>query len=765
MMLALLAAIFLTYYVQGGRKFRIASRKAFYQTLKERRVGPGSPLWIRQLAAQWWRHSITFTEEGGMTIRPTYPYRVWGSRWGKAGVVAGLAVATVAVSWWLGMPVPLVLGVTRTWDNGGGTGIWNSATNWSDDTLPVAADDVVFDATSTANCSVDIAVPALTSLSVNAGYTGTITVNLTQTATWGTTTVAAGTVNTNGNATIIGSFVQTGGTWTCGASTITDNGGYNRSGGTMNPNTGIWDFNGTGTIQGASVSATAEFGQVRLNSASSNVTLAVDVGSKEWRHTTSGGVLAGGGKTITLSGATGNTGMFILAAGTTISGVLDLVVSTAQGSHDARTYQNSGTGNVRNFTMNNGAGDSIRFATTAWVLDGTYTNTQGILNQNGISLTVTGAAAVNGGTLQTGGATATFNGSYTLGASGAMTNTTGIWDFNSTVVINASFTNAGTIRWGTTTKTIAASVTVTNTGTSEVEGGTWTGGSATTSILANSGTWTWATCTMGLLDIQFDFTTVGTLTFNDNMTVDAITVAASTGLTCSTAGKTITVNGAKDISVSGTLVSTGTSGSNVVWTGHRSFQIITTTIQTATFTTFSGLDTNVAWNNGTDLSIGTGAQLQLGTCTYTTVGMQATSGWISSITDQGTANAHVFYGILNASAPDASYEIANGDNVTIKNADAYSTSFNSVLTTDQDEYCLKVTINASTTLVINAGKVLTCGRIVQNGTLTNNGVIEGISFPASSAVVISSIQRTFWLNSQFLYSNPPQNADFYVGVT
>src|SRR3990167_8167985 len=739
MMLALLAAIFLTYYVEGARYTRIESRKAFYQTLKERRIGPGSPVWIRQLAAKWWRHTITFTPEGGMTIRPTWPYRVWGSGWGKAGVVAGLAVASVAVSGGLGMPVPLILGVTRTWSAAGASS-WSVDASWSGGVKPAATDDVVFDATSTQTCSVDEATSALTSFSVNSGYPGTITVNFVQTATWGATTIAAGTTNTN-------------------------NGGYNRSGGTMNPNTGIWDFNGTGTIQGASVSATAEFGQVRLNSASSNVTLAVDVGSKEWRHTTSGGVLAGGGKTITLSGATGNTGMFILAAGTTISGVLDLVVSTAQGSHDARTYQNSGTGNVRNFTMNNGAGDSIRFATTAWVLDGTYTNTQGILNQNGISLTVTGAAAVNGGTLQTGGATATFNGSYTLGASGAMTNTTGIWDFNSTVVINASFTNAGTIRWGTTTKTIAASVTVTNTGTSEVEGGTWTGGSATTSILANSGTWTWATCTMGLLDIQFDFTTVGTLTFNDNMTVDAITVAASTGLTCSTAGKTITVNGAKDISVSGTLVSTGTSGSNVVWTGHRSFQIITTTIQTATFTTFSGLDTNVAWNNGTDLSIGTGAQLQLGTCTYTTVGMQATSGWISSITDQGTANAHVFYGILNASAPDASYEIANGDNVTIKNADAYSTSFNSVLTTDQDEYCLKVTINASTTLVINAGKVLTCGRIVINGTLTNNGVIEGISFPASSAVVISSIQRTFWLNSQFLYSNPPQNADFYVGVT
>src|SRR3990167_8804503 len=129
MMLALLAAIFLTYYVQGARYTRIASRKAFYQTLKERRVGPGSPLWIRQLAAKWWRHSVTFTPEGGMTIRPTLPYRIWGSRWGKTGVVAGLAVATVAVSWWLGIPVPLVLGAARYWV--GGTGNSSDTAMWS----------------------------------------------------------------------------------------------------------------------------------------------------------------------------------------------------------------------------------------------------------------------------------------------------------------------------------------------------------------------------------------------------------------------------------------------------------------------------------------------------------------------------------------------------------------------------------------------------------------------------------------------------------
>jgi len=71
---------------------------------------------------------------------------------------------------------------TRTWDNGGGDGLWSTAANWSSNTKPVAGDSVIFDGTSTANCTIDEAIN-VADFNINAGYTysagvsGTITSN------------------------------------------------------------------------------------------------------------------------------------------------------------------------------------------------------------------------------------------------------------------------------------------------------------------------------------------------------------------------------------------------------------------------------------------------------------------------------------------------------------------------------------------------------------------------------------------------------------
>lgn len=78
---------------------------------------------------------------------------------------------------------------TRTWDNGGGDGLWSNPTNWSSNTKPVAGDSVVFDGTSTANCTIDEDPPSLVDFSINTGYTysagvsGTITASGTRTIT------------------------------------------------------------------------------------------------------------------------------------------------------------------------------------------------------------------------------------------------------------------------------------------------------------------------------------------------------------------------------------------------------------------------------------------------------------------------------------------------------------------------------------------------------------------------------------------------------
>src|SRR5687767_1896620 len=48
-----------------------------------------------------------------------------------------------------------VLAATRTWDGGGADNNWSTCANWSTDTCPVAADNVIFDNTSDKNSTVD----------------------------------------------------------------------------------------------------------------------------------------------------------------------------------------------------------------------------------------------------------------------------------------------------------------------------------------------------------------------------------------------------------------------------------------------------------------------------------------------------------------------------------------------------------------------------------------------------------------------------------
>jgi hypothetical protein len=61
---------------------------------------------------------------------------------------------------------------TKTWASSGSSS-WNTAGNWSPSGVPGASDDVVFNATSTNNCTVDVAIE-VTTLTITTGYTGTL---------------------------------------------------------------------------------------------------------------------------------------------------------------------------------------------------------------------------------------------------------------------------------------------------------------------------------------------------------------------------------------------------------------------------------------------------------------------------------------------------------------------------------------------------------------------------------------------------------------
>ncbi len=110
---------------------------------------------------------------------------------------------------------------TRTWDGGGGDENWSTLANWSDDTLPTSADSVVFSATSTKNCHIDVNINVI-SFNLNSGYDGAVTADSGKTVTiTGALTVAAGTLDLDaaGTTTLTGNFTLNSATF-IGPSTL-----------------------------------------------------------------------------------------------------------------------------------------------------------------------------------------------------------------------------------------------------------------------------------------------------------------------------------------------------------------------------------------------------------------------------------------------------------------------------------------------------------------------------------------------------------------
>lgn len=136
-----------------------------------------------------------------------------------------------------------VYAATRTWDGGGTDGTcggaagdgnkWSCAANWLDDTVPLAGDAVVFDGTSTKDSTIDASFTGtITSISINSGYTGTITMAR--------------------SLTMSGTYTQAAGTFAQGAQTLTIAGNFAHTGGTFTANTGTVQLTGTTpTLTGA----------------------------------------------------------------------------------------------------------------------------------------------------------------------------------------------------------------------------------------------------------------------------------------------------------------------------------------------------------------------------------------------------------------------------------------------------------------------------------------------------------------------------------
>ncbi len=70
----------------------------------------------------------------------------------------------------------------KTWDNGGGDGLWSTGANWSDNAVPATTDTLTFDGTSSADCTIDnVGTWSGGSISVTGAYGGNFIQNVAMT--------------------------------------------------------------------------------------------------------------------------------------------------------------------------------------------------------------------------------------------------------------------------------------------------------------------------------------------------------------------------------------------------------------------------------------------------------------------------------------------------------------------------------------------------------------------------------------------------------
>ncbi len=147
---------------------------------------------------------------------------------------------------WLSLPLP-AHAATKTWDGGCGANTnWSCPANWSGDTVPVAADTVVFDNTSNNNSTIDAlfnATETVAVININFPYSGTITQSTTLHVTTsftlgdnnGSYSASNQTLDMNGSFTFTGgSFTASSGSTTlAGAMTVLNTPTFNANGGTF----------------------------------------------------------------------------------------------------------------------------------------------------------------------------------------------------------------------------------------------------------------------------------------------------------------------------------------------------------------------------------------------------------------------------------------------------------------------------------------------------------------------------------------------------
>lgn len=303
---------------------------------------------------------------------------------------------------------PLNAGATTTW-TAAGAGNWNTGANWTGGSEPATNDDVVFNGTSTQTCTINVSTNALTSFSVNSGFTGIINADTDQGG-----TVAKHGVGTFAAAFSLNSAAGSGAQvlmfsdFTMSAGTVAITAGRQfRTSGTINISAGTWTSGN----------------YITQNTASANVTISITM-------------------TFILFAAATNDVTFTLQANLTYSVALHVehFTTTKTVTLAAVATTITGTGSA---TLDVSTGAQI-----GTNRPGAITFTTGTLDTGTGAVTV-GNATAGAGTLGSNTAwTFTQDGAYTQNATGTTNAPTGTgWTAGGNIDISAGTFNAdsGTI--------------------------------------------------------------------------------------------------------------------------------------------------------------------------------------------------------------------------------------------------------------------------------------------------------------------------------
>ncbi len=340
----------------------------------------------------------------------------------------------------------------RTWDGGGGTNSWSNAANWSADTVPTAADEVVFNATSTKNSTIDAAFAGTVgSISVNAGYTGTIT------------TSRLLTVTQSGG--MSGNISIGAGTWNVGTQTINLEGNWLKTGGIFNPGS-----SGTVIFGGSSGTQTIDAGGQNFTNWQHSGASTLQVNSalsvtNQFNH--SNGTFNLNGQNMTVNGTSNLSGGTLnLSSGTvTLASILTINGATFNGDSSNLTI------NTLSFSSGTLVATSGTFNVNGnWVrTGGTFTPGAGTVNFTGVNQNVNGGGAAFFNILHNGTGTLTMTGNLTV--DGTLTNQAGDFNANTRVLVVTGLAgfNAGNYFSSTASQTFNGGLTI--------NGATWNGSS------------------------------------------------------------------------------------------------------------------------------------------------------------------------------------------------------------------------------------------------------------------------------------------------